>query len=226
MWVCEGLLCAVELGWSPPGQALAGAGAGPGGDLPCEDPSMPKTTTTRVTSWCWKRPRRGRPFSRQLWVRHVLIGDQCWQLTHTPWVGIYRTAMWDEARSPRFQRAPDFSWRKPDVKKKTAMGSGDGGRHLAAMETSIFAQLLPLVEHCAMVRYDDDDPRLPGWIRMGVLGAAWTLDVKDPDTQQSFRVVDSSLDKAWEAAALVLACDQAPFAADPYAGGPKGEKKK
>lgn len=112
------------------------------------------------------------------------------------------------------------------MKRKTVNSGGSSDRHLAAMETALFAQHLPLVEHCAIVRYDDGEPRLNGWIRLGVLGGAWTLDVKDPDSEMSFRIVDSSLDKAWDAAALLLACDEAPFAPDPYLKGRKAPKKK
>lgn len=177
---------------------------------------MSKVSSSRITSWRWKPPRKGKAASRKAWVRMIARNNLWVELTNRPFVGICATALWNESRGTRFLREPDVRWEFPNVKKKAATAAGAGDRHLAAVETAIFAGLMPLVEHCAVIRYDDGDSRLNGWIRMGCLGAAWTLDVKDPDSEMSFRVVDSSLDKVWEAAALLLACDSAPFSADPY----------
>jgi len=187
---------------------------------------MSKVQTSRVRSWAWKPPRKDRPASKASGTRLILWKNLAFELTTVPWVGMAVTAMWNESRGTRYQRVPDLRWSVPNVKKKTSSGPAGSDRHLAAMETAIFAQLMPLVEHCALVRYDDGDPRQGGWVRWGTLGAAWTLDVKDPDSEMSFRLVDSSLDKVWEAAALLLACDEAPFAPDPYLKGRKPSKKK
>lgn len=187
---------------------------------------MSKVSSFRVRSWSWKEPQKGRPASKAAWVRMIARNNLWVELTHRPFVGICATALWNESKAPRFLRDPDCRWEFPNVKKKSVSSPGGNDRHLVAMETAIFANLMPLVEHCGIIRYEDGDPRLNGWIRMGCLGAAWTLDVKDPDSEMSFRVVDSSLDKAWEAAALLLACDQAPFSLDPYLKPRNGSKKK
>lgn len=187
---------------------------------------MSKTSITRVRSWSWKAPRPGQAASKGAWVKLVARRNLWVELTSRPFVGICATALWNESRGSRFQRPPDQRWEFPNVKKKSAASAGGNDRHLVAMESAIFAQLMPLVEHCGIIRYEDGDPRLNGWVRMGCLGAAWTLDVKDPDSEMSFRVVDSSLDKAWEAAALLLACDSAPFSQDPYLKARNGQKKK
>lgn len=148
------------------------------------------------------------------------------RLTTVPFVGICLTALWRAAGGSDVGREPDLQWRIPDVKKKTLLSGSSAERHLAALESALFAQHLALLEHCAVTRYDDGDPREPGFLRFGTLGAAWTLDVKDPDTEMSFRLVDASVDKLWDAAALLLACDEAPFAPDPYLKGRKATKKK
>lgn len=187
---------------------------------------MSKVSSTRITSWRWKRPRKGQGASRKAWVRLVARANIWVELTHRPYVGICATALWNKLRGHRFLRDADYRWEFPDVRKKQIAVGNPGERHLAAMETALFAQHMPLIEHCAIIRYDDGDQRMNGWIRMGVLGSAWTLDVKDPDSEMSFRIVDSSLDKAWDAAALLLACDEAPFALDPYLKRKGPAKKK
>jgi len=187
---------------------------------------MGKVRTLVFRSDSWKPPRAGQPVSRFSWEGKVVTASYDMLLRAVPHVGIHAFARVDGPLGHRAGSPPAVRWRLPNMKKKSVAAAGGGERHLAAMETALFAQMMPLVEHCAIVRYDDNDPRLNGWIRMGCLGAAWTLDVKDPDTEMSFRLVDASLDKVWEQAALLLACDEAPFSTDPYLKRKGPQKKK
>jgi hypothetical protein len=109
------------------------------------------------------------------------------------------------------------------VKKKTAPAAGSLGRHLAPIETNLLKDHMALVEHMAVTRYDDQDPREIGWITIKTVGAAWQVQVKDPDTGNSFAVIAETLDKAIDAAALLLSCDDAPWAPDAFL---KAKKKK
>lgn len=178
-----------------------------------------------LRSWSWKRPRPGQSVSKKAWECVLRTRNADLHLQHIPFVGICVVGLVKGSPESRAGKPPERRYEVPNVKKKSSSANGSQERHLAAMETSIFAQHMPLVEHCAIIKYEDGDPRLNGWIRMGCLGAAWTLDVKDPDSEMSFRVVDSSLDKAWDAAALLLACDSAPFALDQYLSRKKPQKK-
>jgi len=120
-----------------------------------------------------------------------------------------------------------LTWRYPSMKKKVSKVSDTGGaKHLAAMETVRFADLLPLVEHCAMRQYDDGDPREPGWVTIKTQGAAWCVQVKDPDAAVSFTAVAETLDKALETAALLLACDDAPWEQDRWLAQQRASGKK
>jgi len=112
------------------------------------------------------------------------------------------------------------------MKKKQASGDDKTVRHLAALESGILRDLLPLVEHMAVTRYDDGDARLTGWVTIKTQGAAWVVQVKDPDSGNSFQVVDAALDKALETASLMLACDEAPWSPDPFLKGKAATKKK
>jgi len=119
------------------------------------------------------------------------------------------------------------NWRLPSMKKRVAKGAINGDqKHLAPVETNLFSQLMPLVEHMAVRRYDDGDPREPGWITIKTQGAAWVVQVKDPDGGVSFSAIGQSLDNALETAALLLACDEAPWEPDRFLMQSKADRKK
>lgn len=118
-------------------------------------------------------------------------------------------------------------WRWPSMKKKQT-GSVDGAssKHLAALETDVFRELIPLVEHCAVRQYDDGSPREPGWFTVKTLGAAWVVQIKDPDSALTFSMVAQSLDKALEDACVLLACDEAPWEPDNFLAAARAKKNK
>lgn len=118
-------------------------------------------------------------------------------------------------------------WEYPSMKKRVAKGALEGdAKHLAAVETTRFADLMSLVEHCAFRKYDDGDPREPGWFTIKTQGSAWVVQVKDPDAAVSFAAVAQTLDQALETAALMLACDEAPWEQDRFLAQQAAQKKK
>lgn len=93
------------------------------------------------------------------------------------------------------------------------------------IETEKFKDLMPLVEHCAIRQYEDGTPRETGWITIKTAGAAWVCQVKEPDGGCSFSAVGETIDKAIETAALLLACEEAPWEPDQWLMR-NGKKKK
>lgn len=114
----------------------------------------------------------------------------------------------------------------PDMKKRKPAGEGPSARHLASLDPPYEPGLLPLVEHCALLQYDEGEPRKPGKFFVEVMGTAWRVMVKDPDTKTQFTAVGLTLAAALEAAALFLACDDAPWEPDVFALERDGKKKK
>jgi hypothetical protein len=112
------------------------------------------------------------------------------------------------------------------MKKRQPLTGKDGAKHLAAMESNLFGQMMPLVEHMALRQYDDGEARETGWLTIKTQGAAWCVQVKDPDGACSFTAVAESLDKALETACLLLACDEAPWEPDAFLAASKARKKK
>lgn len=135
------------------------------------------------------------------------------------------------ARVPRGHVGPPRpehpQWRYPSMKKKMSRVAVAGGvRHLAAVETNTLSALMPLIEHCCLRTYDDGDPREPGWFTVKTVGSAWCVQVKDPDACVSFTATAETIDKALETAALLLACDEAPWEPDRYLAQQKATRSK
>lgn len=115
----------------------------------------------------------------------------------------------------------------PDMKKRIPKGAlTTDAKHLAPVESNRMADLMPLIEHCCIRKYDDGDPREPGWFTVKTIGSSWVVQVKDPDACVSFSAVAPTLDQAMETAALLLACDEAPWEPDRFLAQQRGSKKK
>jgi len=118
-----------------------------------------------------------------------------------------------------------YQWERASMKKKAPSSGGSGARHMAAMETALFAQHLPILEHLAITSYEDGDPRTTGYITLSTRGAAWHVAVKDPDSMMSFNLTSMAFDKLLDDLALILGCEEAPWEPDSWLQR-NGKKKK
>lgn len=148
------------------------------------------------------------------------------RLTWLPFNAICVTDWWKPARVWCSSDPPVFRWERPSMKKRTAAAAGDADRNLVELSSKVFREHLSLVEHCACRKWDDGEPRNPGWFTVGTSGASWTVTVKEPDAAMSFRVVAPTLDQALDTAALLLACEEAPWEPDRFLAQQQGKKKK
>lgn len=112
------------------------------------------------------------------------------------------------------------------MKKRIAKSVLGDAKHLAPVESEILSSLMPLIEHCAVRKYDDGDPREPGWFTVKTQGAAWIVQVKDPDGCCSFQAVGETLDKALQTASLLLSCDDAPWEPDSFLAASAARRKR
>lgn len=174
----------------------------------------------------WCRPCRGRTLPlREKWL-YVVYRGRMITLHFRPWAGI----CWRAIRKPGDPRRGFLAWEvqrgRPEMKKKDMPKSVAEGRHLAAMETDRFADMMPIVEHLAVTKYEDGDPRETGIIILKTNGVAYQAIIKDNDTGLCFTASGKSLDEAFETAALYLGTDSAPWEVDRYAkkGGQKKKK--
>jgi len=111
------------------------------------------------------------------------------------------------------------------MKRRIAKKEGGDARHLAPIETEVFRELLPLVEHMCIRKYDDGEMRAVGWITIKTEGHAWVVQVKDPDGACQIKVIGETLDAALRTAAVMLAADDCPWEPDGWLSANKAKKK-
>lgn len=109
--------------------------------------------------------------------------------------------------------------------KVGATTAGGTARHLAPVESDILSKLPNVVAHCCVTRYEDNDPRRPGWITIKTMGAAWVVQCKDPDACASLTATADTLDNALVLADLLLGAEEAPWENDPFLKRQDGRKK-
>ncbi len=83
--------------------------------------------------------------------------------------------------------------------------------HLAAVETTLFTSLSSLVAHCCTARYDDGEPRQPGWVQIKTQGAAWVVSLIDFDACAQLQALGQSLDDALVLADALVGTEDAPW---------------
>jgi len=101
----------------------------------------------------------------------------------------------------------------------------NGPQHLAAVESDVLVKFPALVAHCAVTRYEDGDPRRPGWFTIKTLGSAWVIQVKEPDAAASLTATGQSLDDALTLAELLLSSEEAPWEPDPFLKKQQGSRR-
>lgn len=112
------------------------------------------------------------------------------------------------------------------VKKRSVESGASEAAHVAAVESVLLAKMHPLVAHCAATKYDDGSPRKPGWWTLKTMGAAWVVEVKDPDTCSRMVVVQQTVDDALALASVLLESDDAPWEPDPWLKANEAKQKK
>lgn len=113
------------------------------------------------------------------------------------------------------------------MKRKRAVTEEAGGVSAASVATTMLGKHQGLIEHMAVRRYDDGQPRTPGRMMLETVGSMWKLTLKDPDTRQQLFVLAATIDDAITMAALLCEAEDAPWEPDPWAKdlGPKKSRK-
>lgn len=171
--------------------------------------------------WPRKKPRRFYP--RGTVYFQLKVGRATCDLARYPYQGTYLVRVWEHCPlTPR----PSLVWDGDEdipVKRPNPKAVPEGPQSTASLDTKLFTKLSPILEHCAVTRYDDGTSRQTGWITLRVLGTQWQVQVKDPATGLSFSTLAPSVDNALVLSASLLASPDCPWEEDPWL---KGQKKK
>ena len=172
---------------------------------------------------CKAGQRASRGLRPRHWVRRrgewysLVRGCKVLNLWYQPWRGFKVTDLITFRGSEvvnvvNFPRL-EFSMKRRNVGKQ---GSSSGAPHLAPVESNIFTGHAQIVAHCAVTRYDDGEPRTPGWVTIKTLGSAWICEAKDPDACAKVTATGDSLDNALTLLDLLLGSEDAPWEPDPW----------
>jgi len=99
-------------------------------------------------------------------------------------------------------------------------------KHLVAMESNLFKEHMGILEHLALLQYEDATPRVPGLLMVSTRGSAWYVTLKDPDSCMQLTVLGVTLDDALDALQVHLGSENPPWEPDTYAMSRRGTKSK
>jgi len=187
---------------------------------------VPKTWSLRVYKLSLHGGRVCRYLPKGNSTFFIRYGGIEFQLTGKSRRGICVVARWDRGERLSRPHEPDLEWEFPSMAIKKRQVTKSDVAHLAVVETTLFAQHMALIEHMALRKYDDVSDRETGWVTIKTVGAAWAVQVKDPDSSSSFTAIGDTLDKAFDTANLLLACDEAPWEPDSWLAASKAKRKK
>jgi len=164
---------------------------------------------------CGTRPRRWAPKTHFfLKVVGVAWSFVCW---YSPRHGYVAVELIRHRREGPDERVY-LTLPEPEMKRRVVGGGGSDSphQHLAPIESDVLTRFPSLVAHCCITRYDDGEPRKPGWVTIKTLGSAWVVQAKDPDACASLTATGPTLDEALTLADLLLGAEEAPWEPDPF----------
>jgi len=95
--------------------------------------------------------------------------------------------------------------------KKVKLSERSAVKHLAAIESEYFKEVISVVASLAMLQYDDGSPRQPSYLGVWSNGATWFVRITDKDSDASLTCEGRTLDEALDVLSLHLEADQAPW---------------
>jgi hypothetical protein len=132
-------------------------------------------------------------------------------ISFTPYQGFHRFARFSRHRDANVAgHGAVQTWERPAM-RKVRLADRASVRHLAAMETAMFSHHLAVLEHLALLQYEDGSPRKPGFLMMFTEGAQWKLVLKDNDADAQLPMIGRTADEAWGLLNEFLGCEEAPW---------------
>lgn len=172
-----------------------------------------------------RRPGRWLPQSPArffLWVDRDTKFDLQW----IPRAGISLLAVHLDPLSEMPRVVPGYRMEEVMKRRTAKVNDGKAPKHLAPMESDFLCRLVPLIEHVACTAYDDGEPRKVGWWTLRTVGAAYQIEVKDPDTCSRLVITGATLDEVLILASTLLASEDAPWEPDPWLQAAQRKNKK
>jgi len=149
----------------------------------------------------------------------LLTREHRWLMSIRPFVGIQRIACWPRMHLGSLSRAGALWVAEETTVKKVRVADRASVKHLAALESELFRDYMPIVEQLALLQYEDGSPRQGGYLGIWTQGATWHARAQDKDADAYLPCVGRTLDEALATLALMLGAEDAPWE-------PNGRRKK
>jgi len=142
--------------------------------------------------------------------------------------GFGYSAVWCERAGRRVHMWEEPFWWEgaKNMKRRRSEVTQDSGVAVASLDLKKLVEFLPIVQHLAVRRYDDGEPRTPGVITLRTIGSLWQAMCKDPDTRQEMPVVAQTFEDLLYLTAATLDAPDAVWQPDPWAEKMFAQKKK
>lgn len=125
-----------------------------------------------------------------------------------------------------YERVPSWCAEDRTMKRVKLSKPEEGPNHHASLDPGRLPDLPGLHHHCAIIKYDDGEPRKPGAVRFWVEGAEWCVRVSDPDSSSSFVARGPTLSDALLTAELLITSDTCPWSPDSFLQEQAAKKKR
>jgi hypothetical protein len=176
----------------------------------------------RHDRWCGVKPRCFMPIGPQ-WF-YLLTADGCIGMSYVPFQGVFRQARW--SRSVERNEAgygAEWTARRPSV-RKVKLADRASVKHLAALETEALRDYMAVIEHLALLQYEDGTPRKGGFLMIWTEGSQWRVKLLDNDADAFLPCVGRTFDEALGTLTLMLGAEDAPWEPNRRHKGGKGGK--
>lgn len=142
--------------------------------------------------------------------------------------GFGYSAAWVERAGRRVEMYESPLWWDgvKNMKRRRSEVTQDSGVAVASLDVKKWVELLPIIQHLAVRRYDDGEARTPGTITLRTIGSLWQAMCKDPDTRQEMPVVAQTFEDLLFLTAATLDAPDAVWQPDPWAEKMFAQKKK
>lgn len=163
----------------------------------------------RGNRWVGERPGRWLPMG--VCRFSVLTGNRRYVMRAMPFRGIGVVEVRSWAWGPGNYDDRLIERRERCSVKKVKVADRATVKHLAALESEMFREHLPIIECLAMLQYNDGSPREPGYLGMWTQGATWFVRVTDKTGEAQMTAEGRTAEEAWDTLSVLLGSEQPPW---------------
>lgn len=163
----------------------------------------------RGNRWIGRRAGRWRPMGPDQF--RLLTRDRVYVMRSLPFRGIYVSETWVRTVGTLRPESAYVERRGVPNVKKVKVADRGSVKNLAPLETEYFREHMGIVEHLALLSYEDGTPRQPGYLGIWVQGSTWVVRITDKDADATLTAEGRTLDEALDTLQLLLGSESAPW---------------